>query len=125
MEAEAIVAILGRMDRGEWTWIASEAVLSEIHRMMDPTRKMRVLKLVSSASRILSVNAGIVARSRALMAFGFTTMDAVHVACAEAGKVDVFLTTDDKLTNLATRHVEDLRVRVANPWQWLQEVIGI
>jgi predicted nucleic acid-binding protein len=122
MEAEAVAAILGHVDRGGWTWIASEAVLVEIHRMTDEARKLKVLKLVAGVSRIASISPEIVARSRDLAALGFTAMDALHVACAESTRVDVFLTTDDRLERLAQRHRGALQVRIANPWQWLEEV---
>ena len=38
-------------------------------------------------------------RTAELIDSGFPPMDALHVACAECGGVEVFLTTDDKLLN--------------------------
>ncbi|MEK6284516.1 MAG: hypothetical protein AABO57_02105 [Acidobacteriota bacterium] len=52
---------------------------------------------------------------------GFTGFDALHLACAESGDADVFLTTDDKLMKRAARVSTKLDVRVANPLQWAQE----
>ena len=54
---------------------------------------------------------------------GFTLMDAMHLSCAEAAAVDVFLSTDDKLVRLALRSLERLKVRVENPVSWLREVV--
>jgi predicted nucleic acid-binding protein len=54
---------------------------------------------------------------------GFRTYDALHLACAEQATVDVFLTTDDRVLRIATRHTAQLQVRVANPLEWLLEVI--
>jgi len=51
----------------------------------------------------------------------YATRDALHLACAEVGAVDVFLTTDDGLVRRARRHAETLRVRVENPVSWYQE----
>ncbi len=48
-------------------------------------------------------------------------MDAVHIACAEEAQVDVFLTTDDRLIRKAQRLGKILRVRLANPVEWLME----
>lgn len=54
---------------------------------------------------------------------GFRTYDALHLACAEQATVDIFLTTDDHVLRIATRHTAQLQVRVADPLAWLLEVI--
>ena len=48
--------------------------------------------------------------------------DALHLACAESGQADIFLTTDDKLLRLSQRIANKLQVRVDNPLSWLTEV---
>ena len=48
-------------------------------------------------------------------------VDALHLACAEQGAVDVFLTTDDRLLRRARRHAQMLRIRVENPVSWYKE----
>jgi predicted nucleic acid-binding protein len=58
-------------------------------------------------------------RAVKLRKIGFGDMDALHLACAESGKVDVFLTTDDKLVRRATRLTKQLYVTVDNPLSWL------
>jgi len=62
------------------------------------------------------------ARADELEQPGFNGFDALHLACAESGNVDIFFTTDDKLLKRATRLAAELKVRVANPLQWLEEV---
>ena len=62
-------------------------------------------------------------RGRELEHFGFGAADALHLACAEAGESDVFLTTDDQLIRRAARVLEVLRVPVANPLRWIAEVL--
>jgi len=57
-----------------------------------------------------------------LEAWGFSAFDALHLACAESGEVDVFLTTDDRLLRKAGTYAKQLRVRVENPLTWLREV---
>lgn len=61
-------------------------------------------------------------RGTQLETLGFKWFDALHLACAESGKADIFLTTDDRLLRKAKRLSSDLRVRVENPYTWLQEV---
>ena len=47
-------------------------------------------------------------------------MDALHIACAESGNVDIFLTTDDGILRRAKRNSSNLYVQVENPYVWLQ-----
>jgi predicted nucleic acid-binding protein len=58
-----------------------------------------------------------------LQGLGFKPFDALHIACAEKGKVDVLLTTDDELLQKITQKNIIINVRVANPLKWLTEVI--
>ena len=60
------------------------------------------------------------ARALELERLGFAGIDALHLACAESAKADVFITTDDQLQRVANRHRDFLRVRVANPLTWIQ-----
>ena len=54
---------------------------------------------------------------------GVKSFDALHVACAEAGKADVFLTTDDKLLKKLRQNSGKIKVKTANPLEWIEEVI--
>jgi predicted nucleic acid-binding protein len=62
-----------------------------------------------------------VARSHELEKSGFIGFDALHLACAESGKAEVFLTTDDRLLRHAKRHAKDLRIKVENPLEWIKD----
>lgn len=64
----------------------------------------------------------VVRRASALKALNFTTVDALHIACAEAGQSDLLLTTDDRFLCKARKHRNILKVRVENPILWLMEV---
>ena len=54
-------------------------------------------------------------RARELVALGFGSFDALHLACAEAAGVDLLLTTDDRFLRRTQRYQAALRVRVYNP----------
>lgn len=60
-----------------------------------------------------------IARAKSLAKRGFSSMDALHLACAESCGANVFLTTDDKLFRSASRLAEQLNVVVENPLHWL------
>jgi hypothetical protein len=51
-----------------------------------------------------------------------SAFDALHLACAESGRADVFLTTDDRLLRKSAGYAKQLYVRVENPLVWLREV---
>jgi predicted nucleic acid-binding protein len=56
-------------------------------------------------------------------AINIMSFDAVYIACAENGKADVFLTTDDQLIKLAMRHEKMLHVKVENPLDWIKDTL--
>lgn len=76
----------------------------------------------SPPSILWSVEQPEIERSQQLEALGFHPFDALHLACAESGGSDIFLTTDGKLLRLASRFSRQLRIRVENPLTWLREV---
>lgn len=53
-------------------------------------------------------------RASNLQNLGFQPFDALHIACAEAADVDIFLTTDDRLLRKASAHINQLNVEVQN-----------
>lgn len=71
--------------------------------------------------RTVALTAAIVERGEVLEATGFKSYDALHIACAEEAGAEALLTTDDRMLRLARRVQGSLRVRVANPVEWLQE----
>jgi hypothetical protein len=83
IETEAVVIILERLSRKEWTWLGSQVLKIEIDCMPD----------------------------------------AVHLACAESGGADIFLSTDDRLIKRAMRFSKKLKVKIMNPLDWLRETI--
>jgi predicted nucleic acid-binding protein len=123
LEAEAVLLILGRCEAGEWQWISSAVVEEEVDNTPSRERRSRVRAMLSGVQSVVALTAAAVTRAQALQAMGFRTYDALHLACAEQAAVDVFLTTDDRVLRIATRHTAQLPVRVANPLAWLLEVI--
>ena len=77
---------------------------------------------LNRAYQNVSIGATEDTRGQELEALGFKWFDALHLACAESSKTDVFLTTDDRLLRRGNRFRALLQVRVENPYNWLQEV---
>jgi hypothetical protein len=122
LESEAILMILVEGEQGQWTWVGSELLTWEISKTPDPERRRRVQLLASHMHHTVSVGQSEIARAQQIQAWSITAFDALHLACAESGQVDVFLTTDDPLLRKAAAHAEQLRLRVENPLTWLREV---
>lgn len=114
--------VFARCETDEWEWIGSEVVDFEISETPDPERRRRVQSLASHVKRSIKVGRPETERAEQFEAWGFSTFDALHLACAENGGADVFLTTDDKLLRKSAVYNKQLRVRVENPLTWLREV---
>jgi predicted nucleic acid-binding protein len=123
LEAEAILSIIQSAEDNEWLWISSDAVAYEISKAPNEERQERLWALELRATERLELTDAILRQASHHLQFGFKTYDALHLAFAESAKVDVFLTTDDKLLKLAQRHSKELQIAVANPLSWLQEVM--
>jgi predicted nucleic acid-binding protein len=81
------------------------------------------LEILSSlATRTVKVEETTVRRSRYFENWNIKGMDALHLACAESGKVDVFLSTDDHLLKRAKGHQKELGFKVVNPLEWIQSM---
>jgi predicted nucleic acid-binding protein len=124
LEAEAVLLILGRCDVGTWQWVSRAVVEEEVSQTPSHERRSRVWNMLNGAHDTVALTDTAIARAIVLKAMGFRTYDALHLSCAEEAMVNVFLTTDDRVLRLATRHTEQLRVRVANPLVWLLEVMS-
>ena len=68
------------------------------------------------------VTESVQARAEELEHLGFKALDALPIACAEAGGTDVLPTTDDRMLAKAKKLRGNLRVGIENPILWLMEV---
>ena len=121
-EAEAISQILTDCSRGHWYWISSTILSDEIEQTIDLVKRFQIETLLSRAHQTIFAGTDIRARGKDIEILGFQELDAIHIACAEGGEADIFLTTDDKLLRRAKRYHAQLHIRVENPSIWLQEV---
>ena len=123
LEAEAIITILKHIESKEWSWISSGVVNYEISQTSDEERKGRLRSLVRWSSVFVKVDKCVYIRAKETQQLGIKTYDALHIACAEQGKADVFLSTDDRLIRAAKRSIETINMEVENPLLWLQKVV--
>lgn len=123
LETEAVEHLLRAVEEGMLVWFSSEALLFEIHKCPDEVRRAAVLALCSRASSRLAANEDVRRRAAEHHAAGLRPLDALHLACAEAGGAQVLLTTDDRFVAGAARLLPASPVRVLNPIAYEQEVL--
>ena len=121
LEAEAVLAVVSEIEGGQLQLLHSEVVDLEIANAPDLKRRERLQTLIPRRHRYVRHEPPMSVRALELEQRGFSGIDALHLACAEAAGADVLLTTDDRLLRLAARHEKVLRVRVANPLAWMQD----
>jgi predicted nucleic acid-binding protein len=123
LEAEAVLAILSRIEKGEWDWVGSEVLVDEIEQTPDTQKLSRARLLSGFIKQMVEIGEKEAKRAKDLQKEGFQVFDSLHIACAEGAKADVFLSTDDRLLKLAKRMSKRLKIRVVNPLIWVEEMI--
>ncbi len=124
LESEAILTILERCLQGNWSLVISEITEAEIDRIPNNDRKQKVRSLLLIHREYRMVDTSIEKRAKEIQKLTVKAYDALHIACAEKSKVDIFLTTDDSLLNKVSRNRHALKVCLENPLKWLTEVIS-
>jgi predicted nucleic acid-binding protein len=110
LEAEAVVTIIDNCESGIWDMCGSDVLHDEIDRISNSVRKQQVQMLYDSSNSFIEFSHKIIMRGKELERFGIKSYDALHIASAEEGGVDVLLTTDRKLIKAAAR--SDAKVTV-------------
>jgi predicted nucleic acid-binding protein len=121
LEAEAVKTILSLCEDGSWVLVSSDVLLFEINNAPEVQRSNILQLMAQLASETIPLTEAIKQQANHYQAAGIQAFDAFHLASAE-GKVDIFLTTDDKFLKKA-QQILALQVKVLNPLQWLEEVL--
>jgi predicted nucleic acid-binding protein len=122
LETEAVLAILRRCETKQWQLVNSTVLEAEVAQISNP-EKLQQVRIALNLARIKVLSsAAVQARASELIDVGFTIYDAAHIASAERGNADVFLSTDDRLVKRAKRLVNAIRVSVDNPLNWLTAI---
>jgi predicted nucleic acid-binding protein len=122
VETAAVAELVARAERGEIHTVRSPAHTFENDRNPREDRRLATAAWLKGASVEVGVTESATTRARELKELGFTPLDALHAAFAEAAGASWLATTDDRLIALGQRHEARLRVKVANPTHLLQEL---
>jgi predicted nucleic acid-binding protein len=121
LESEAILGLLALADAKLVELLSSEALVFEIERNPNLTRREYALEVLAKAEAFVVLEPDVEARARELNRLGFKPLDALHLASAEAGQADFLCTCDDRFLNRA-RTVKGLGTKVVSPVELIGEL---
>jgi predicted nucleic acid-binding protein len=97
LEALSFSHVLTLIEAGEARLIRSPIHDLENNRNPFPLRRRWIEKCLHLAEATVELNDSVKSRALALEHAGMKALDALHLACAEAGGAERFLTCDDRL----------------------------
>lgn len=103
VEAEASLALVELVERGELEILSSDALLYEIGKTPDPVRREFALAVLEHANVRVGATPEVTTRAETFVAAGVRTVDALHLASAVEGGARFFATSDDRLLKQARR----------------------
>jgi len=122
-EAEAFLSILEKTMAGEVSIISSSVLAYENSMSPFPDRKERVSGYVALASQTVKTSEAIRKRAIVFEQAGFDSLDAMHLACAEFGGAEYFITCDDSIIKKAKKDRKSVSLSVCSPLEFLIEEV--
>lgn len=98
--------------------VTSSVIAFENSKNPFPQRRKWVVSCLKLSKQNLVLNTEIRKRGRELEKQGIKPLDALHLACAESGKIDYFLTCDDKVV----KSYKSREMVVFNPVEFILKV---
>jgi len=123
IEARAFYIIIKWIEEGKIASINSHALEYENSLTSDPDRRMRVKTYLGIAKEYVKLSDSLIKRANEIISLGIRDMDSFHVAMAEEGKADYFVTCDDSVISKAKKFQESLKVKVCSVLEFLEEVV--
>jgi hypothetical protein len=121
LQTEAVLSILA-LPSDAVELLQSQALVLENSLNPNQARREAVALWLSEAVAIAPNESDLSVRIDELVAKGFKSFDAFHLASAELSDVAVFLTVDLPLLRLAARVSGELHVPVTDPVRFIEEI---
>jgi hypothetical protein len=121
LESDSVLAIITRSLMNGDTILGSGTLGLEIAAIRNPEKRAKVADLCQVVTERIAHSESLEQRAKQLQLERLHVMDSFHVASAEIGQADIFLTVDDKLIKLCRKI--PLTVRVMNPLEYIEEVL--
>lgn len=131
IESDAVCSILKKVENGKIKLLGSDILDAEMLKMKDLYRRSKVLRLYSLVRDKVELTNAIERRAQIFRAetekyrgkeHVLKLYDSLHLASAEIGEADVFLTVDERV--ISTCKNLSLNMRVMNPVVWFLEYEG-
>jgi predicted nucleic acid-binding protein len=122
LEAEAMLALLAHCEQGHAALIVSDVVMFECSKNPHPQKRQFVIEIINQARERLPLTAAVENRATVFEQSGIKSIDALHLAIAEAGQVDYFCTCDDRFYRRALT-LPDLAIQIRLPLELVQEIV--
>lgn len=121
-ERNSVMLILELAENESVELIGSEMLVKEISDLHDIYKRSVIQMMYGLCSEEVRVTGAILDRAEEIRhCSNIKYKDSIHLACAEAAKVDALLTTDKKFINSGNKI--KIYTRIMNPNQWLSEVL--
>ena len=122
LECNSVMIILEMIEKGFVELCGSKMLRMEIDDTPNSFKREKLELMYSLCASEIEVTEDIVERALDIQNnSNIRSKDSIHLACAEAGEVDFFLTVDKKFRNNANRL--QAKVQVISPTEWLMEVL--
>lgn len=97
IETEAKIVIQQKVKAAQCDLIWSAILDLECGFNPVPAQRMAILQWRTTACDLIMIDETVMEDARVLQNHGIGSYDALHAACAMAGRADLFVTTDDRL----------------------------
>lgn len=120
LESMAVFVILAAVAEGDLLLVTSSVL--EYERSRDPSegRRRVVAQSLGPAVQHVTVTSEMEQRAERLAESGLSALDALHLAAAEAGDADCFITCDDRLLQRSGH----AKVQAMNPLEFVRVFKG-
>lgn len=122
LETEAILSLIAALEPKSFLHAAAHDLENEQnpvgHRAAKVRSWLETIPLAALTDDLVK------SRTNELMLLGFRNFDALHLASAESGQAQVFVTCDDRMQAAANRHSSVLNIRVVNPVDLVDELLS-
>lgn len=121
LEAEAVLGVIALCEAGTVQLVSSEVLELELEQNRLPVRKEYAQRVLSWATEVIELDDTVEQRAAAFENLNIKSIDALHLAAAEAAQADYFCTCDDRLLRKA-KQIVDLKVKPLSPLELIEEM---
>lgn len=121
LESEAILGLIYLCEIKSIELISSEALLFEIRRTPEESRKDYALEVLSKAKEFIRLNDEIQKLAEEFTNIGIKPLDALHLASAENSNSEYFCTCDLKFLKKAKK-LTKLKIKIVSPLELIEEL---